>query len=68
MDPKELEFKKSLPDKRLSGARQTYLLSELLDKTKEEDLKKYARHLKPYIPLLLKIKAATTHSAPEGKT
>ena len=68
MDPKELEFKKSLPDKRLSGARQTFLLSELLDKTKEEDLKKYARHLKPYIPLLLKIKAATAHSAPEGKT
>jgi hypothetical protein len=67
MDPKELEFKKSLPDKRLSGARQTYLLSELLDKTKEEDLKKYARHLKPYIPLLLKIKDAAANPNLAGK-
>jgi hypothetical protein len=67
MDPKELEFKKSLPDKRLSGARQTYLLSELLDKTKEEDLKKYARHLKPYIPLLLKIKEAGSNPNLAGK-
>lgn len=56
MDPKELAFKKSLPDRRLSEARQFYLLSELIDKTKEEDLIKYARHLRPYIPLLNKIK------------
>jgi hypothetical protein len=56
MDAKELAFKKSLPDRRLSEARQSYLLSELIDKTKEEDLKKYAKHLKPYIPLLIKIK------------
>lgn len=56
MDAKELAFKKSLPDRRLSEARQFYLLSELIDKTKEEDLVKYARHLKPYLPLLHKIK------------
>jgi hypothetical protein len=56
MDPEELAFKKSLPDRRLSEARQMFLLSELVDKTKEEDLKKYAKYLKPYIPLLTKIK------------
>jgi hypothetical protein len=60
MDPKELAFKKSLPDRRLSEARQLFLLSELIDKTKEEDLKKYARHIKPYLPLLAKIKKQAT--------
>jgi hypothetical protein len=56
MDPKELTFKKSLPDRRLSEARQLFLLSELIDTTREEDLKKYAKYLKPYLPLLAKIK------------
>lgn len=35
------------------------MLSELIDKTRQEDLKKYARHLKPYLPLLAKIITAT---------
>lgn len=63
MDQKELAFTKSLPDRRLSAARQMYLLSELVDKTREEDLASYARHLKPYLPLLLKIK--TTPAPPD---
>ena len=60
MDAKELAFKKSLPDRRLSEARQFYLLSELIDKTKEEDLVRYAKHLKPYLPLLHKIKTSAS--------
>jgi hypothetical protein len=58
MDPKEKAFKNSLPDRRLSAARQLYLLSELLDKTREEDLQKFAGYLKPYLPLLARIKWA----------
>lgn len=58
MDAKERAFKKSLPDRRLSQARQSYLLSELIDKTQQEDLIRYARHLKPYLPLLAKIKSS----------
>ncbi|MGV3504778.1 MAG: hypothetical protein ACO1O1_13805 [Adhaeribacter sp.] len=57
MDPKETAFLQSLPDRRLSEARQVFLLSELIDKTTQEDLRRFARHLKPYLPLLAKIKS-----------
>lgn len=58
METKEEVFIKSLPDRRLSEARQLFLLSELIDTTSQEDLRRYARHLKPYLPLLAKIKSA----------
>lgn len=66
MDPQEKAFIKSLPDRRLSEARQEFLLSELIDKTRQEDLKKYGRHLKPYLPLLAKI--ITTSNQPPKET
>jgi hypothetical protein len=67
MDPKEKAFKNSLPDRRLSATRQMYLLSELLDKTREEDLQKFAAYLKPYLPLLARIKGASAQPHMPGK-